>query len=116
MRLPDEVGALVVERRIQEEPLVIELEVLLRLADAALAQSEELFALGQRSHGDGPFFESNRHKKKRGLGGCKRSGAGPLRRRATGTCGIVRTLCRFSKYPWKFTGFPGNCGPEATRV
>ena len=58
--LAHEVVALVVERRIQEEPLVLELEMLL-LADAALAQGEQLLTLGKGAHGDGPFFERDRH-------------------------------------------------------
>ena len=61
VRLADEVVALVVEGRVEEEPLVLELEVLVLLADAALAEGDELLALGERAHGDGPFLESNRH-------------------------------------------------------
>ena len=38
--LAHQVGALMVERRVQEETLVIELEVLLGFADAALAERE----------------------------------------------------------------------------
>ena len=40
VRLAHEVVALVVERRVEEEPLVLELEVLVLLADAALAKGE----------------------------------------------------------------------------
>ena len=36
--LTDEIGALVVERGVQEEPLVIELEVFFRLVDTALTE------------------------------------------------------------------------------
>src|ERR1700761_9475756 len=50
-----------IKRRVQKETLVIELEVLLGLADAALAQGEELLALGERPYGHGPFFKGNRH-------------------------------------------------------
>ena len=63
--LAHEVVALVVEGRIEEELLVLELEVLVLLADAALAQGDELLALGERTHRDGPFFEGNRHLGKR---------------------------------------------------
>ena len=61
VRLADQVVALVVEGRVEEELLVLELEVLVLLADAALAQGDELLALGERAHGYGPFFESNWH-------------------------------------------------------
>ena len=61
MGLAHEVGALVVERRVQEEALVLELEVLVGLANAALAERQELLAFGERPHGHGPFFKSNRH-------------------------------------------------------
>src|SRR5215212_1685923 len=61
MRLAHEVLALVVERRVQEEALVLEREVLVRLANAALAQRDQLLAFSERTYGDGPFFESNRH-------------------------------------------------------
>jgi len=56
-----DVVALMLERRIQEESLVVELEVLVVLADAALAQGDELLALGERADGDRPFLESSRH-------------------------------------------------------
>ncbi len=59
--LADEVVALVVEGRVEEEALVLELEVLVLLADAALAEGDQLLALGERAHRDGPFFESDRH-------------------------------------------------------
>ena len=61
VRLADEVTTLVVEGRVQEEPLVLEAEMLARLADPALAKGQELLALGQRPNGDGPFLEGNRH-------------------------------------------------------
>jgi hypothetical protein len=37
---------LMVERGVQEEPLVFELEMFVRLADAALAERQELFSFG----------------------------------------------------------------------
>ena len=61
MGFAHEVGALVVERRVQEESVVLELEVLVGLADAALAKGQELLAFGESPHGYGPLFESNRH-------------------------------------------------------
>jgi hypothetical protein len=60
--LADQVVALVVERRVQEEAVVIELEVLVRLADTALAQRDQLLSLGKRADGDRPLLERNRHK------------------------------------------------------
>jgi hypothetical protein len=50
-----------VKRRIEEKPLVVELEVFVWLANAALAKRQELLALGESPHSHGPFFESNRH-------------------------------------------------------
>ena len=61
VRLADQVVALVVEGRIEEELVVLDLEVLVLLADTALAEGDQLLALGQRPHGHGPLFESNRH-------------------------------------------------------
>ncbi len=61
MRLANEVVALVVERGVEEEALVLNLEVLVLLADPALAKRYELLALRQGAHRDGPLFESNRH-------------------------------------------------------
>ena len=63
VRLADEVVPLVVEGGVEEEALVLELEVLVLLADSALAKGEELLALGERAHRYGPFLESNRHLK-----------------------------------------------------
>ncbi len=40
---------------------MLELEVLVLLADAALAKRYQLLALGERTHRDGPFLESDRH-------------------------------------------------------
>ena len=62
MGLADQVVPLVVEGRIEEELVVLDLEVLVVLADSALAEGDELLALGQRSHGHGPLFECNRHR------------------------------------------------------
>ena len=62
VRLAHQVAALVVEGRVEEEAVVLELEVLVGLADAALAQGDELLALGERAHGDGPFLESDWHR------------------------------------------------------
>src|ERR671930_379436 len=45
--LADEVPGLVVERRIEEEAVVLDLEVLVLLADAALAERQQLLALGE---------------------------------------------------------------------
>jgi len=62
VRLADEVVALVVERRVQEEAVVVEREVLARLTDAALAERHELLALGECAHRDGPFLEGDWHR------------------------------------------------------
>ena len=61
VRLADQVVALVVEGRVEEELVVLELEVLVILADAALAKREQLLTLGQGTDRDGPLFEGNRH-------------------------------------------------------
>ena len=62
VRLADEVVALVVERRVEEEAVVLELEVLVRLADATLAQGDELLTLGERADGDRPLLECDWHR------------------------------------------------------
>ena len=59
--LADQVAALVVERRIQEEAVVLEAEMLARLAHAALAEGHQLLALSERADGDRPFLEGNWH-------------------------------------------------------
>src|SRR4030088_2395303 len=61
VRFAHQVGALMVKRWIQKEPVVLELEVLAGLADAALAKRHKLLAFGESPHSHGPFFESNRH-------------------------------------------------------
>ena len=62
VRLADEVVPLVVEGRIEEEAVVLDLEMLVLLTDSALAEGEELLALGERAHGYSPFLESNWHR------------------------------------------------------
>ena len=61
VRLAHQVVALVIERRVEEEPVVLDLEVLVLLADSALAQGDELLTLGEGAHRNGPFFAGNRH-------------------------------------------------------
>src|ERR687892_678476 len=65
MRLAHEVVVLVIEGRVEEEALVLELEVLVLLADPALAQGQQLLALGKRAHGNRPFLECNWHKREK---------------------------------------------------
>src|SRR5581483_2536366 len=61
VRLPHQVIALMVEGGVEEEPLVLELEVLVLLADPPLSQGDELLTLGEGAHRYGPFFEGDRH-------------------------------------------------------
>src|ERR1044072_2623742 len=63
MGLAHEVVVLVIEGRVEEEALVLELEVLVLLADSALAQGQELLALGESADRDGPFLECDWHLK-----------------------------------------------------
>ena len=65
VRLADQIVPLMVERRVEEELVVLDLEMLVLLADAALAEGDELLTLGQRAHGHGPLFECNRHEVRR---------------------------------------------------
>jgi hypothetical protein len=106
VRLLDEVVALVVERGVEEEPVVLDLEVAVLLADSALAEREQLLALGKRPHRDGPFFESDWHSEGKRSRGCavKRTRAGgdsmkidsqvnpcfPLSNRIHGLCRGIR--------------------------
>ena len=52
---------LVVERGVEEEPVVLDLEVAVLLADPALAEGDELLALGECAQGHSPFFEGDWH-------------------------------------------------------
>ena len=63
VRFTDEVVPLVIEGRVEEEALVLEFEVLVLLADAALAQSEQLLALRESADRYCPFLESDWHVK-----------------------------------------------------
>jgi hypothetical protein len=66
--LAHQLTALVIEGRVEEEAVVLDLEVLVGLADAALAQRDQLLALGERAHGDSPFLECDWHRDlKRGI-------------------------------------------------
>src|SRR3954465_4060458 len=60
--LAHQVPTLVIERRVEEEAIVLHLEVLVGLADTALAKRDELLALGERAHSDSPFLESDWHR------------------------------------------------------
>jgi hypothetical protein len=60
--LSDEVVTLVIEGGVEEEALVLELKMLVFLADSALAEGQQLLALGKRPYGDGPFFERDWHQ------------------------------------------------------
>ncbi len=62
MGLAHQVARLVVEGRVEEEALVGEPEGLAGLADAALAEGDQLLAFRQSADGDSPFFESNWHE------------------------------------------------------
>src|ERR1700733_2108801 len=75
VRLAHEIRALMVECWVQKEALVVELEVLVGLTDAALAESQKLLSFGKGPHGDGPFFKSNRHVLVRGNGGLNETGS-----------------------------------------
>jgi len=62
VRLPDEVVLLVVERGVEEEAVVLDLEMLVLLADSALAEREKLLALGESADRHSPFLESHWHR------------------------------------------------------
>jgi hypothetical protein len=69
-----------VEGRIQEEAVVLKREVLVGLADSALAERDELLAFGKRAHGDGPLLKCDRHRegsKKSRIPGCDLPDGGP---------------------------------------
>jgi hypothetical protein len=63
VRLAHQVAGLVVERGVEEEAVVLDLEVAMLFADAALAQREELLTLGEGAHSHSPLFQSNRHRR-----------------------------------------------------
>ena len=62
VRLAHEVVTLMIEGRIQEEAVVLDPEALVGFADPTLSQGDELLALGERTDGDRPLLERNRHK------------------------------------------------------
>ena len=53
---------------------MLDLEVLVLLADPALAEGDELLALGEGAHRHGPLFEGNRHRVAQ-VGSCSRTWA-----------------------------------------
>src|ERR687895_1476646 len=61
----DAVVSLVVERGVEEEAVVLDLEMLVLLTDSALAEGEELLAFGERAHGYGPFLECDWHRREK---------------------------------------------------
>jgi hypothetical protein len=61
--LAHEVVALVIEGGIEEEPIMLDLEVLVLLPNAPLAEGHELLPLGKGTHRDSPLFEGNRHRR-----------------------------------------------------
>jgi hypothetical protein len=61
MGLTHEIAGLVIERRIQEEPLVCQAEGSVGLRRDALADCQELLTFRQSADRDSPFFESNWH-------------------------------------------------------
>jgi hypothetical protein len=65
MRLPDQVVALVIERGIEEEAVVLYLEMLVLLTDSALAQRDELLPLRKGAHSNRPFLECNWHRREK---------------------------------------------------
>src|SRR5215211_392576 len=99
VRLAHQVVALVIEGRVEEEAVVLDLEVLVLLADPPLAQGQELLAFGQGTHGDGPLFECGWHQRRRtsfapGQGLPARSGHSYSG--ATSFQGDFRRLCQTS--------------------
>ena len=58
MRLAHQIGTLMIKRRVEEESLVIELEMFVGLANAPLAEGQELLALGESPHRHGPFLKA----------------------------------------------------------
>jgi hypothetical protein len=61
VRLTHQIGALMVERGVQKETVMLQLEVLIRFPDSTFAERQQLLSLSERADGDRPFFESNRH-------------------------------------------------------
>src|SRR5579875_1204760 len=50
-----------VERGVQKETVMLQLEMLIRFPDSTFAERQQLLSLSERADGDRPFFESNRH-------------------------------------------------------
>ena len=114
VRLAHDVVALVVERGVQEEPVVLELEVLVLLADPALAQGEELLAFGERADGDRPFLQGNWHRGFPAGEGTTRNNPRPSRsgdRRGGGMCPFCQKDRRRPKLRCKSAGSEGRNRP-----
>ena len=62
VRRAHQVSLLVIEGGIEEEAVVLDLEVPVLLADAALPEGHELLALGESAYGHSPFFEGSWHR------------------------------------------------------
>src|ERR1700733_10658013 len=95
-----------VERRVQEEAVVVQLEVFVGLADAALAESQKLLSFGKGAHCNGPFFKSNRHVVIRENGGLNERGVpcGPRSATAAREWSIVRESSQIAKCHRKSVG------------
>ena len=63
MRGAHNVVPTVLEGGVQEEAIVFELEMFAVVANATLAQGDQLLALGESADGDRPFLEGNWHRK-----------------------------------------------------
>ena len=60
--LAHEIVTLVIERGIEEEAVMLDAEALVGFANSTLSQGDELLAFGERTDGDRPLLERNRHK------------------------------------------------------
>src|ERR1700733_2535841 len=101
-----------VECWVQKEALVVQLEVLVGLTDAALAESQKLLSFGKGPHGDGPFFKSNRHVVIRGNGGLNKTAVphGPRSGTAAREWSIVRERSQIAKCPTQIGGMSASRG------
>src|SRR5579862_4712788 len=99
-----------IERRVQKEPVVVQLEVLVGLTNAALAKGQKLLSFGKGPHGDGPFFKSNRHVVVRENGGLNKTGVprGPRSGTAAQEWTIVRERWQIAKSHRKSVGLSAS--------
>src|SRR3954466_7966956 len=83
VRRAHQVALLMVEGGVEEEAVVLDLEMPILFADAALPEGHELLALRESTYGHSPFFEGGRHTREKTRWSSPRRAKTPLQERGT---------------------------------